>query len=98
MSGMLVNLVVQIIAGAIGGNVAGAPGGKTIDLGTVLNSIVGAIGDGIGGQILTALVPVLAGAANNIDIGALIGQVAGGGVAGAIHMAIVGAIKNKMAT
>jgi hypothetical protein len=51
----------------------------------------------VGGQILTALIPVLAGAANNIDIGALIGQVAGGGIAGAILTAIVGAIKNKMA-
>ncbi len=71
MSGILVNLIVQIIAGAVGGNVAGAAGGKTIDLGTALNSIVGAIGGGVGGQLLTALIPVLAGAANNIDIGAL---------------------------
>jgi hypothetical protein len=98
MSGVLINLIVPIVAGAIGGNVAGAAGAKTIDLGTALNSIVGAIGGGVGGQILTALIPVLAGAANNFDIGALIGQVAGGGIAGAILTAIVGAIKNKMAT
>jgi hypothetical protein len=32
-----------------------------------------------------------------MDVGALIGQIAGGGVAGAILTAIVGALKNKMA-
>jgi hypothetical protein len=47
--------------------------------------------------MLTALIPVLAGAANNIDIGALVGQVVGGGVAGAILTAIVGLIKNRLA-
>ena len=41
---------------------------------------------------------MLSGTAGNIDIGALVGQVAGGGVAGAILTAIVGAIKNKMAS
>jgi hypothetical protein len=97
MSGAIINLIIQIVAGAIGGNVAAAAGGKTVDLGAVLNSIVGAVGGGVGGQILTALIPVLAGAASNVDIGALIGQVAGGGVAGAILTAIVGVIKNKMA-
>ena len=41
MSGMIINLLVQIISGAIGGNVAGSTGGKSIDLGPLLNSIVG---------------------------------------------------------
>jgi hypothetical protein len=40
---------------------------------------------------LAALIPVLVGAANNIDIGAQIGPVAGGDVAGAILTAIIGA-------
>jgi hypothetical protein len=39
---------------------------------------------------------MLAGAGSNMDIGALVGQIAGGGVAGAILTAIVGALKNKM--
>jgi hypothetical protein len=97
MSGMLVNVVIQLIAGAIGGNVVGAAGGKNVDLGTAINSIVGAIGGGVGGQVLTALIPMLAGAGGNLDVGALIGQAVGGGVAGAILTAIVGVIKNKMA-
>jgi hypothetical protein len=78
--------------------VAGTAGGDSVNLGAALNSIVGAIGGGVGGQILTALIPVLAGTANNIDIGALVGQFAGGGVAGAVLTVIVGIIKNKMAS
>jgi hypothetical protein len=40
---------------------------------------------------------MLAQSAGNIDIGALVGQFVGGGVAGAILTAIVGMIKNKAA-
>jgi hypothetical protein len=94
MSGMLVHVVIQLIAGAIGGNVVGAAGGKNVDLGTAINSI----GGGVGGQVLSALIPMLAGASGNLDVGALIGQAVGGGVTGAILTAIVGVIKNKMAT
>ncbi len=95
MSGMLVNLLIQIIAGAVGGNVAGVAA-KDVDLGMLGNTISGAIGGGVGGQILTTLVPMLSGAGTNFDVGALIGQAAGGGVAGAILTAVVGFIMNKM--
>jgi hypothetical protein len=44
-----------------------------------------------------AFIPLLANTASTIDIGALVGQAAGGGVAGAILTAVVGLIKNKMA-
>jgi hypothetical protein len=91
---MLTNLLIQIVAGAVGGNLAGAM--KDINLGTVGNTIAGAVGGGLGGQALAALVPMLANAGTNLDIGALVGQVAGGGVAGAILTAIIGLIKNKM--
>jgi hypothetical protein len=40
MSGMLINLLIQIIAGAVGGNVA-AGAAKNIDLGTFGNTIAG---------------------------------------------------------
>jgi hypothetical protein len=52
---------------------------------------------GVGGQILGAFIPLLANSVSTIDIGALVGQAAGGGVAGAILTAVVGLIKNKMA-
>jgi len=93
MSGTLVNLIIQIIAGAIGGNIAGSAL-KDYSLGTVGNSIAGLVGGGIGGQILQALVPALAQTASTTDWGAIVGQVAGGGVGGAILMIIVGVVKN----
>lgn len=96
MSGMLINLLIQIVSGAIGGNVAGAAS-KDINLGTIGNSLAGAVGGGVGGQLLAAMIPMLAQTASTADIGALVGQVAGGGVAGAVLTAIVGLIKNKMA-
>jgi hypothetical protein len=43
------------------------------------------------------LIPLLANTASTPDFGSIIGQVAGGGVAGAVLTAIVGAIKNKTA-
>ena len=96
MSATIINLIIQIVAGAIGGNAAGAAM-KPIDLGPLGNSIAGAIGGGVGGQILTTLIPLLAGGGSNLDLGALIGQAAGSGVAGAVLTGIVGAIKNKAA-
>jgi len=92
----LINLIIQVVAGAIGGNAVGT-GVKDVNLGTLGNTIAGAIGGGVGGQILQALIPALALAAENIDIGSLIGQVAGGGITGAILTAIVGVVKNRMA-
>src|SRR5512132_424027 len=56
MSGVLINLLIQVIAGAIGGNVAGGAS-KELSLGTAGNTIAGAIGGGVGGQLLTALIP-----------------------------------------
>jgi hypothetical protein len=96
MSGMLINLVIQIIAGAVGGNVA-AGAAKNIDLGTIGNTIAGAIGGGAGGQLLGTLIPLLANYASTPDIGSIIGQAPGGGVAGAVLTAIVSAIKNRAA-
>jgi len=96
MSATVINLIIQLIAGAIGGNAAGA-GLKNIDLGALGNTIAGAIGGAGGGTLLTALLPMLQGAAGNVDIGQVLGQAVGGGVAGAIVTAIVGLIKNAMA-
>ncbi|MEH2509251.1 putative membrane protein YeaQ/YmgE (transglycosylase-associated protein family) [Nitrobacteraceae bacterium AZCC 1564] len=96
MSGLLVNLVFQIIGGALGGNIA-AGAMKNGTLGKVDNIIAGAIGGGVGGQILGALIPMLSNTASTPDIGLIIGQVVGGGVSGAILIAVVGALKSRMA-
>ena len=56
MSETLINIIVQIVAGAIGGNGAGAAL-KDVNLGTLGNTIAGAIGGVAGGQLLSALIP-----------------------------------------
>ena len=98
MSGAVINLIIQLIAGALGGNVIGSEL-KNVDLGTIGNSIVGAGG----GTFLTSLIPLLAGTASIIAqavgggvSGAIVGQAVVGGVSGAILTAIVGLIKNAM--
>jgi len=83
MSGTLINLIIQIIAGVVGGHAAGATL-KNYTLGGIGNTIAGAIGGAVGGSLLQELVPTLASAASNVDIVGLVGQVVGGGVGGAI--------------
>jgi hypothetical protein len=97
MSATIINLIIQLIAGALGGNAIGSSM-KNVNLGSTGNTIAGAIG-GLGGGWLTALLPMFqqAAATGNIDIGSIIGQIVGGGVGGAVLTAIVGAIKNSMA-
>jgi len=90
-----VPLIIQLISGAVGGNIVGAAA-KNLNLGTAGNSIAGIVGGGVGGQILSALVPALSGAGGSLDVGAIIGQIAGGGVGGGILMAIIGAIRQAM--
>ena len=97
MPAEIINLFVQIIAGAIGGNAVGA-GMKDASIGGAGNMIVGALGWLGGGQILQQLIPAIAGAAGSgIDIGSIVGQLVGGGVGGAILTAIVGLIMKAMA-
>jgi len=93
MSAALINLIVQILAGVAGGNAAGSTI-KNLDLGVLGNSVAGAIGGGVGGQLLQILVPMLAGGSN--DIGALLGTIVGGGASGAVLTAIVALVKNAM--
>jgi hypothetical protein len=91
----LIALVVQLIAGAIGGNAVGAAF-KEVNLGTLGNSIAGAIGGGIGGQLLSAMMPALTGGAG-LDVGSLLGEIAGGGAGGALLTIIAGLVKNMTA-
>ena len=97
MSGAVINLIIQLIAGALGGNVVGAEL-KNVDLGAIGNSIVGALGGVAGGTFLTGLVPLLHGTADTVDISSIIiGQAAGGAVCGVILTTIIGRINNAVA-
>jgi hypothetical protein len=92
----LVNLIIQLISGAAGGNAAGAAL-KDYNLGNIGNTIAGAIGGVGGGQILQALLPAIAGAAGGgLDLESVVGQVIGGGAGGAILTVIAGVVKSMM--
>ena len=94
--GNLVALIIQLVSGAVGGNIAGSAL-KQYDLGTVGNSIAGVIGGGIGGQVLTMILGAGGAAATgNLDIASIVTQIAGGGVGGGILMLIIGIIRQAM--
>jgi hypothetical protein len=97
MWGGIVGLIIQLIAGAVGGNVAGAAL-KQYDLGAIGNTIAGIVGGGVGAQVIGALVGdgAQATGAGGLDIGSIIGQIASGGVGGGILMVIVGLIKKAL--
>ena len=92
-------LIIQLISGAVGGNLAGAALKKS-SLGVAGNSIVGILGGAIGGQLLAwfglggAWTP--ASSADGFNVGEIIASVAGGGVGGAVLLAAVGAIRKQM--
>jgi hypothetical protein len=92
----LVALIIQLISGAVGGNIAGSAL-KQYALGTVGNSIAGILGGGIGGQLLTMILGGGgAAAASNLDVASIVTQIVGGGVGGGILMVIVGIIRQAM--
>jgi hypothetical protein len=98
MWGGVIGLIIQLVSGAAGGNIAGSVL-KQYDLGVVGNSIVGLIGGGVGAQVLGALLGTGAGgaaAAGGLDIGAIVEQIAAGGAGGGILMVIVGIVKQAM--
>lgn len=102
---VIVPILVQLIAGGIGGNVIGQIA-KSLNLGPAGNSIVGAVG-GLAGTWLAGMIPGLdglvgaaagaAGPAGGLDLSALAGQGATGLVGGGILTAIAGLIKSSMA-
>lgn len=99
MWGGIIGLIIQLVSGAVGGNIAGAAL-RQYDLGTIGNTIAGIVGGGVGAQIIGALLgggvePAAAGA-GGLDIGSIIGQIASGGVGGGILMVIIGLIKQAM--
>jgi hypothetical protein len=80
MSGSIVNLIIQLVAGAAGGNLAGSLL-KQYNLGTLGNSIAGIVGGGASG--------------GGMDIGS-VAQVAGGGVGGGILLVLVGLVRQML--
>src|SRR5580692_11340093 len=95
-------IIIQLISGGVGGNIAGALL-KKFDLGPIGNTVAGIVGGVGGGQLLSMLMSGGAAAAassaassGGMDMSSIIGNVAGGGVGGAIVMAIVGLVKAQI--
>lgn len=86
-------LIIQLISGALGGNVAGALL-KNQSLGTFGNAIAGIVGGGIGGQLLELAFRTTAG---SLDQSSIITQILGCGFSGGLLVVIVGAARNAMA-
>ena len=84
MESGLMDLLVSLASGAVGGNIAGALL-KEKSLGTMWNSVVGILGGGIGGQLLG-----LIGLGGGGDILATVASSTAGGAA---LLAIVGFLK-----
>ena len=91
----IVSLIVQLISGAVGGNIAGAAL-KNASLGPVGNSILGILGGGIGGQLLGMLGAGAAPGGGGLDAASIISSIAGGGIGGGVLMAIIGLIRKQM--
>lgn len=83
-------IILQLVAGAVGGNLAGAI--KNLSLGTAGNTVAG----GIGGLLVSQVLPMLMGGGMNSELGGMIGQLVGSGAGGAVLTAIIGLIKNTM--
>jgi hypothetical protein len=97
----IVSLIIQLASGAIGGNLAGSLL-KKLSLGLLGNSLAGIVGGALGGQILEraiGLAPTIAtgAGAGAPDVGAVVSQIAGGGVGGAVMMVIVGLLRSAFA-
>jgi uncharacterized membrane protein YeaQ/YmgE (transglycosylase-associated protein family) len=88
-------LIVAIIAGAIGGNIAARILPK-FSFGTLGNSVAGIIGGGIGAQILTLLggANLIAAAGSGLNLASIIASLITGIVGGAVLLAIFGLIRS----
>ena len=91
-------LLISLIAGELGANGAGKMLPK-FDQGTLINSIAGIVGGGLGGSIIGMLGGsgvAEAAAGGGMDIASIISQLVSGGVGGGVLMAIVGIVRSGM--
>lgn len=100
----MIALIIQLLSGAVGGNIAGALL-KNINLGPIGNSIAGILGGAVGGQLLhmilgsgaTAAATAITASGSGLDLSSILSSIGGGGIGGAVLMAIVGLVRARMA-
>lgn len=88
--GNIVNIIIQLVSGGIGGLGAGKALPK-LSLGNIGNIIAGILGGVGGGQLLGAL--GIGSAAGGLDLAGILTSILGGGIGGGALMAIVSAVK-----
>lgn len=91
----IVTLIVQLLSGAAGGNIAGALL-KNLSLGTLGNSLAGIVGGGVFGQLLQAWLN-LPSLGAGVDPMTILSQVLSGGFGGGVALVIVGLLKSLLA-
>jgi len=89
----LLPIIVQLVSGAVGGNVAGAAM-KDKSLGTIGNSIAGIVGGGIGGQLLNVL--GIAVTTGGVDVNSMAGSAGSGGVGGAVLLIVIAVVRKML--
>ncbi len=97
---MPIDLIIQLVSGAVGGNLAGLAG-KNVNLGWIWNSLLGLAGGAAGGQFLGPvvgpLIGVAAGAsAASMDPMAILSSVLAGGGSGLVLTTVAGIVKNMV--
>jgi hypothetical protein len=93
----LTALIIQLIAGALGGHGVGSLS-KDTSLGPLGNSIAGALGGGVLGQIINALLGIGGtAAASGLDISSIVSAFVTGGVGGGITTLVIAFMKAKLA-
>lgn len=100
----ILNLIISLVSGAVGGNVAGVATPEK-NLGPLINTVVGLLGGGVGDFILKALgVLATTGATAaatttgdaGLDLTAILANIGVSGVSGGALTAIVALLKNAM--
>lgn len=91
-----VALLIQLVAGATGGNIAGSLL-RRMSLGPIGNTIAGMVGGGIGNVMLNGVLgPGQVAALAVLDPGAVIGEIAAAGVGGGVMMVLVGLLRQAL--
>jgi hypothetical protein len=92
----IASLLIQLLSGAAGGNLAGKLL-NNLSLGGLGNSLAGLIGGGIGSQVLNSMLgagaATAAAAGGDIDLSGILTQILGGGAGGGVMMMLVGLLK-----
>jgi hypothetical protein len=90
----IINLVISLASGAIGGNLVGAAL-REVNLGPLGNSLMGIVGGGIGAGILQSL--GISPAGGELEAGAVLGSIASGGIGGGLIMLLLQLIRSAFA-